>query len=91
MRRKRMRGVRTLEMTRGIIALDADGVLLGYGLAYASAWRKAFGPHPQERDPAAYWPIDRWEVERLEGDRPDTFRSAFDEEFWESIPPVPGA
>jgi beta-phosphoglucomutase-like phosphatase (HAD superfamily) len=55
-------------MTKGIIALDADGVLLDYGLAYASAWQKAFGTYPGERDPLAYWPIDRWEVERVEGD-----------------------
>ena len=28
-------------MTKGIIALDADGVLLDYNLAYASAWERA--------------------------------------------------
>lgn len=33
-------------MTKGIIALDADGVLLDYGLAYAGAWQKAFGAYP---------------------------------------------
>ena len=63
-------------MTKGIIALDADGVLLDYGLAYASAWQKAFGTYPGERDPLAYWPIDRWEVERVEGDRLDLLRRA---------------
>lgn len=83
-------GARTLT-TKGIIALDADGVLLDYGLAYASAWQKAFGTYPGERDPLAYWPIDRWEVERVEGDRLDLLRRAFDNEFWSSIPPVPGA
>jgi len=44
-------------MARRIIALDADGVLLDYGLAYAGAWQKAFGTYPAERDPLAYWPI----------------------------------
>ena len=83
--------VRNFLMTKGIIALDADGVLLDYGLAYASAWQKAFGTYPGERDPLAYWPIDRWEVERVEGDRLDLLRRAFDYEFWSSIPPVPGA
>ncbi|EYC50039.1 phosphate acetyltransferase [Hylemonella gracilis str. Niagara R] len=78
-------------MSKGIIALDADGVLLDYGLAYASAWQKAFGVYPQERDPLAYWPMDRWQVERLEGDRLAQFRSAFDSNFWAAIPPVPGA
>jgi len=78
-------------MTKGVIALDADGVLLDYGLAYAGAWRQAFGSYPRERDPSAYWPIDRWEVERLEGDRLDVFRRAFDEGFWASIPSLPGS
>lgn len=78
-------------MSKGIIALDADGVLLDYGLAYASAWQKAFGVYPLERDPLAYWPMDRWRVERLEGDRLAQFRTAFDTNFWASIPPVPGA
>lgn len=76
---------------RGIIALDADGVLLDYGLAYASAWQKAFGHYPRERDPDAYWPIDRWEVERLVDERLATLRSCFDDDFWRSIPPMPGA
>lgn len=78
-------------MTKGIIALDADGVLLDYGSAYAGAWKKAFGVCPAERDPLAYWPIDRWDVERVEGERLDLFRRAFDDEFWSSISPVPGA
>lgn len=78
-------------MTKGIIALDADGVLLDYGLAYAGAWHKAFGAYPGERDPLAYWPIDRWVVERVEGEKLDLLRRAFDGDFWSSIPPVPGA
>jgi len=76
---------------KGIIALDADGVLLDYGLAYAGAWQKAFGQLPRERDPLAYWPIDRWEVEHLADERLDMLRRCFDEEFWCGIPPVPGA
>lgn len=78
-------------MGKGIIALDADGVLLDYGLAYAGAWERAFGRYPRERDPDAYWPMDRWEVERVEGKRLQILRRSFDEDFWASIPPVPGA
>lgn len=78
-------------MTARIIALDADGVLLDYGLAYAGAWQRAFGVYPIERDPTAYWPIDRWDVERLDGERLDAFRRVFDETFWANIPPVRGA
>lgn len=46
-------------MARPLIALDADGVLLDFHLGYAGAWRRAFGALPVERDPLAYWPIDR--------------------------------
>jgi hypothetical protein len=74
-----------------LIALDADGVLLDYGLAYASAWAKAFGSYPREKNPLAYWPIDRWEVERLAGDRLEQLRASFDEEFWSTIPAIDGA
>lgn len=78
-------------MGKGIIALDADGVLLDYNLAYASAWARSFGDYPKEKDPHAYWAIDRWEVERLSGERLDQLRASFDESFWESVPPVQGA
>ncbi len=84
-------GWQNRRMGREIIALDADGVLLDYGLAYASAWQRAFGVYPGERDPHAYWTIDRWDVERLTGERLNELRKVFDESFWESIPPVPGA
>ncbi len=36
---------------RPFIALDADGVLLDYGLAHVGAWQKAFGQLASERDP----------------------------------------
>lgn len=78
-------------MSRPIIALDADGVLLDYNLAYAGAWERAFGTRPRERDPQAYWAIDRWEVDRLSGERLDQFRAAFDEQFWSSLPAIAGA
>ena len=76
---------------RPIIALDADGVLLDYHLAYADAWQRAFGNYPLERDPQAYWPMDRWQVERLGFFRRVRFRAAFDEEFWATVPAMPGA
>jgi hypothetical protein len=74
-----------------IIALDADGVLLDYHAAYRHAWRRAFGYLPAIRDPQAYWPIDRWEVARLQGTDLDRFRACFDEEFWATVPPAAGA
>lgn len=65
---------------------------LDYSLAYASAWQRAFGHRPTLRDPSAYWPIDRWEVERLEdSERLAQFRRVFDDEFWGGIPAIAGA
>lgn len=79
-------------MSKPVIALDADGVLLDYSLAYAGAWQRAFGRRPALRDPDAYWPIDRWHVEHLEDDeRLAQLRRAFDDEFWSGIPAIAGA
>ena len=78
-------------MSRPLIALDADGVLLDFSRGYAVAWQRAFGAHPRERDPLAYWPMDRWEVERLEPERRAHFRAHFDEQFWSSVPAEAGA
>ena len=78
-------------MDRPLIALDADGVLLDFHLGYASAWQRAFGRAPIERDPLAYWPMDRWQVKRLDASERDRFRAAFDEHFWTTVPAIPGA
>jgi hypothetical protein len=74
-----------------LIALDADGVLLDYHAAYRQAWAQAFGYLPMPRDPLAYWPLDRWDVRRLEGFELKRFRACFDDAYWESIPALPGA
>jgi phosphoglycolate phosphatase-like HAD superfamily hydrolase len=74
-----------------IIALDADGVLVDFHHGYAEAWRRAFGARPPERDPQAYWPMDRWQVERLDGEALRQFGRQFDEAFWLHLPPLPGA
>ena len=79
------------EMGRPTIALDADGVLLDFHLGYAAAWKRAFGVRPPERDPLAYWPLDRWQVERLDAERRAHFRTYFDAAFWSSVPAVSGA
>ncbi|WP_119353768.1 HAD family hydrolase [Azohydromonas sediminis] len=76
---------------RPTIALDADGVLVDFHHGYAEAWRRAFGARPAERDPLAYWPMDRWAVERLEGEARRHFWRYFDEEFWLHLPALPGA
>lgn len=69
-------------MDKPIIALDSDGDLLDYHVAYRSAWHKAFNHLPALKDPNAYWPIDRWDVRKLEGDELVHFRRFFNDEFW---------
>ncbi|WP_172202592.1 HAD family hydrolase [Niveibacterium sp. COAC-50] len=78
-------------MTRPIIALDADGVLLDYNLAYADVWERAYGVRPIERDPDAYWAKDRWDVPHLADEALSQFRRFFDEAFWSSLPAMAGA
>jgi phosphoglycolate phosphatase-like HAD superfamily hydrolase len=74
-----------------LIVLDADGVMLDYNLAYASAWERAFGCYPKLKNPNAYWARDRWSVRQLEGVSLSTFRSVFDESFWSTVPAIKGA
>lgn len=74
-----------------IIALDCDGVLLDYHAAYRFAWEQAFGVLPVVVDPHAYWPIERYAVRCLAGEELAHFRQHFDEQFWSSIPVIPGA
>lgn len=78
-------------MVKRLIALDADGVLLDFHLGYAGAWQRAFGAAPRERDRLAYWPMDRWEVERLDDAKRAHFRQHFDATFWTSVPAIDGA
>ncbi len=78
-------------MAKPLIALDADGVLLDFHVGYAGAWHRAFGVRPAERDPLAYWPMDRWHVDRLDKTRRVHFRRFFDETFWTSVPAIGGA
>ena len=78
-------------MPRPILALDADGVLVDLHIGYATAWQRAFGSYPAERDPLAYWPVDRWQVDRLENDQRLLLRAQFDEPFWASLPAIAGA
>lgn len=78
-------------MSRPLLAIDADGVLVDLHLGYANAWRRAFGVYPAERDPQAYWPADRWDVERLDAERREQLRAMFDEQLWTTLPALPGA
>jgi len=77
-------------MSKQVIALDADGVLLDCSTAYARAWERAF-PGIRSNAIRPYWPIDRWGVDRLEGASLKRFRACFDAELWSTIPAIDGA
>jgi phosphoglycolate phosphatase-like HAD superfamily hydrolase len=79
-------------MTRPILALDADGVLVDLHVGYARAWQRAFGVTPAERDPLAYWPMDRWDVGRVDAEQRLLLREQFQQaELWENLPAIAGA
>ena len=61
------------DQPKPIIALDGDGVLLDYHLAYQLVWQKAFGILPEIKDPMAYWPKDRYDVRHLDSTDLTTF------------------
>jgi len=77
--------------SRPVVAMDVDGVLLDYHQSYRDAWARAFGTLPDLRDRDAYWPMDRWAVRRLDGDELEQFRRCFDQQFWSTVPAIPGA
>ena len=79
-------------MARPILALDADGVLVDLHVGYARAWERAFGLLPTELDPLAYWPMDRWDVGRIEAEQRLLLRAQFERaELWENLPAIAGA
>lgn len=78
-------------ITSKTLAIDCDGVLLDYALAYACAWERAFGYRPKLKNAHAYYPMDRWGVPQLAGEDLERFRATFDQNFWSTIPPMAGA
>jgi phosphoglycolate phosphatase-like HAD superfamily hydrolase len=78
-------------MPAPILALDADGVLLDFNLAYAAAWERAFGVRLVDHDPHGYWATDRFVLNTLDEQETAHFRGHFNERFWADVPVVPGA
>lgn len=78
-------------MTSNLITLDGDGVLLDYNEAYGRTWERAFGTTLQVQDESAYYAHDRWGVPWIGDDELEYLQSFMDEEFWSTIPALPGA
>jgi phosphoglycolate phosphatase-like HAD superfamily hydrolase len=79
-------------MSRPILAIDADGVLVDLHVGYARAWHAAFGEVLAERDPLAYWPTDRFAVPAIDAEQRLLLREQFQRpSLWEALPALPGA
>lgn len=78
-------------MTNKLIALDADGVTLDYNTAYGRLWELAFRTRLTDVHPQAYHARDRWGLPNLLGEELEYFRTFFNEQFWSTVPAMPGA
>ncbi len=74
-----------------IIALDADGVLLDYHVAYRNVWQKTFGYLPALIDPNAYFSLHMWDVPFLDASGQELLRRHQDAAFWSTMPAIAGA
>lgn len=71
------------------IALDADGVLLDYNLAWGTLWQQAYGRPLECVEPNAYHATTYWGVEMP--DQSHDFWALFDHCGWRNMPAKPGA
>jgi 5' nucleotidase, deoxy (Pyrimidine), cytosolic type C protein (NT5C) len=75
-----------------VIVLDADGVLLDYNKAYPKAWKIAFGEDLAVKNPSAFYAMNVYGCRFSSVEQSFQFRDAyFSKEFWEDMPPMPGA
>ena len=72
-----------------LIALDADGVLLHYNLAYGKIWEKRFGEKLEIKEKDAYHATTFWGVKNPPYE--DDFWKLFAKEGWTNMEPMPGA
>lgn len=77
--------------SKPILAVDCDGVLLNYNLAYGQAYEEHFGTKLSVKDPLAFHATNYWGIE--EPPVNSSFWQAFNEELdmWTRMPAIPGA
>ncbi len=73
------------------LIVDVDGPLLNYNKGYAKHWERLTGEPVELKDPTAYHAHNQYKVPFLEGEALDIFERTFDEQFWLSLDPMPGA
>lgn len=74
---------------KGLIALDADGVLLDYNTTYGKIWHLHFNEILNIKEPTAYHSTTYWGVENPP--KTDPFWDSFDEHGWMDMAPMEGA
>jgi hypothetical protein len=78
-------------MSKEIIVLDGDGVVIDYHEGYAMAWERAFGGRPSVRNPDSYYARHYWDVPVLSDEGFKYLREhGFCSEIWESMPLLSG-
>lgn len=76
---------------RPLIALDCDGVILDYNLAYARIWEYVFGKPPVLLTKGAYHATNEYQMVFETNDHKAKFFDAFDMKGWLDMPALPGA
>lgn len=74
-----------------LIALDCDGVILDYNLAYSRVWEHVFGTPPTVLCKGAYHATNEYQMLFDTNEHKAKFFDAFDIKGWLDMPALPGA
>lgn len=77
--------------SKPIIALDCDGVILDYNLAYARLWHHVFGQAPTLIRKGAYHATNEYQMNFESDLHKSQFFDAFDSKGWLDMPALEGA
>lgn len=80
-----------LGKSRGLIALDGDGVLVDYRPTYPLVWQRAFGESLTVVNPRAYHAANMYGVGFRDDEHKAAFFKHFTEDVWETLPALAGA
>lgn len=79
-------------MSKGIIAIDADGVMLDYNLAFKNIYKLAYGQDLKMTDPNAYHATNMWGLPKLEKETLSEFyKQSHKHEMWKKMPAISDA
>lgn len=79
-------------MNRGIIAIDADGVMLDYNIAFKEVYERAFNVTLTLHDAQAFHATNMWGLKPFtEQEKKEFYRQSHDYAIWTKMPAIPGA